>query len=299
MDAQTITKQIADIIQRSAIEYGNDSPKDRGDAEAVASSIFDFLDQRKIALNPGDAWKMQEQYAGKPHGWVQWQGTEVCMDIYCECGHHSHVDASFTFNVKCPVCNRIYFVNGHIELIEVSNLDNEMFVVADTDNIYPEDNNPPVLDGLEQKRLEKQKEAQMFLTERLEIHSLLGVINEQSTLSEQESQDLAIKIRNFVAGDHDIPPSPIKRVLNISQTHLSIDLRNNFLPMFPWAGYERAEYPKRGVWVIKVPTAEEVEKNGPPAQLIKVLDYARSRNCTWVRLSPTAMVSEDLPVFDS
>lgn len=22
----------------------------------------------------------------KPHGWIQWKGTDVCVDIYCKCG---------------------------------------------------------------------------------------------------------------------------------------------------------------------------------------------------------------------
>ena len=54
----------------------------------------------------------------KPHGWIQWQGTDVCMDIYCKCGYHSHIDAEFAFYVKCPYCGTVYECNGNIELIE-------------------------------------------------------------------------------------------------------------------------------------------------------------------------------------
>ena len=35
----------------------------------------------KKALNASEAWEVQETYKGKPHGWVQWKGTDVCMDI--------------------------------------------------------------------------------------------------------------------------------------------------------------------------------------------------------------------------
>lgn len=73
----------------------------------------------KKAKNMDEAWKLQETYAGKPHGCVQWKGTDVCMDIYCKCGHHSHIDCDFTYAVKCPACGTSYMCNGHIELIEV------------------------------------------------------------------------------------------------------------------------------------------------------------------------------------
>jgi len=29
----------------------------------------------KKAKNMDEAWKIQETYEGKPHGWVQWNGT--------------------------------------------------------------------------------------------------------------------------------------------------------------------------------------------------------------------------------
>lgn len=73
----------------------------------------------KIAQNNDEAWKIQDMQSGKPHGWIQWKGTNVCMDIYCKCGCHSHVDADFAYHVKCPDCGAVYFCNGHIELIEL------------------------------------------------------------------------------------------------------------------------------------------------------------------------------------
>jgi len=65
------------------------------------------------------AWKVQEQYGGQPHCWVQWKGTDVCMDFYCKCGNQSHIDDSFAYFVKCPYCKTVYMCNGHIELIEL------------------------------------------------------------------------------------------------------------------------------------------------------------------------------------
>ena len=75
----------------------------------------------KKAVNKSEAWDIQETHEGEPHGWIQWKGTNVCMDVHCACGESSHIDGEFTYHVKCPNCGRIYFCNGHIELIELEN----------------------------------------------------------------------------------------------------------------------------------------------------------------------------------
>ena len=71
----------------------------------------------KEAGNAEQAWDMQERYKGLPHGWIQWKGTSVCMDVICVCGEMSHIDDDFVYHVKCPHCGRVYFCNGHIEFI--------------------------------------------------------------------------------------------------------------------------------------------------------------------------------------
>ena len=75
---------------------------------------------RKVAQTSQDATKLEESYEGKPHGWIQWKGTDVCMDIYCKCGHHSHIDADFAYSVECPACGTCYHCNPHVELIELT-----------------------------------------------------------------------------------------------------------------------------------------------------------------------------------
>jgi len=74
----------------------------------------------KTAKDKKQARDIEEKHEGKPHGWVQWKGTDVCMDIYCECGHHSHIDAEFAYFVECPECGAVYSCNGHIEFIKLS-----------------------------------------------------------------------------------------------------------------------------------------------------------------------------------
>lgn len=39
-----------------------------------------------------------------PHAFIQWKGTDVCMDFYCECGAHGHFDGYFAYTVKCQHC---------------------------------------------------------------------------------------------------------------------------------------------------------------------------------------------------
>lgn len=88
---------------------------------AVVAGNFEetYFMEHKKALNADEAWKIQETYSGKPHGWIQWKGTEVCMDVHCKCGEMFHIDADFAYHVKCPSCGTVYMCNGHIELVEL------------------------------------------------------------------------------------------------------------------------------------------------------------------------------------
>lgn len=72
----------------------------------------------KRAKDDKEASRMQTVPEG-PHAWIQWKGTDVCMDVHCVCGKRSHVDGSFAYGVKCPHCDKLYYCNGHIELIMV------------------------------------------------------------------------------------------------------------------------------------------------------------------------------------
>lgn len=73
------------------------------------------------------AWELQSVPDG-PHGWIQWKGTDVCMDVHCACGEMTHVDGGFAYHVRCCLCGRVYFCNGHIELIELEQTPSECVV---------------------------------------------------------------------------------------------------------------------------------------------------------------------------
>jgi hypothetical protein len=38
---------------------------------------------------------------------IQWKGTDVCLDFHCPCGISSHFDGYFAYAVKCQ-CGAIY-----------------------------------------------------------------------------------------------------------------------------------------------------------------------------------------------
>lgn len=54
----------------------------------------------------------------KAYGFIQWKGTDVCMDVNCSCGELSHVDGMFMYKVCCPACGRVYKCDDTIRLIE-------------------------------------------------------------------------------------------------------------------------------------------------------------------------------------
>ena len=87
----------------------------------------------KKAKNIEEVWskKLQEDYKEKPHGWVQWKETDVCMDLHCVCGELSHIDGDFAYNVKCGNCGTVFFCNGHIELIELKEEPEDCVIVSE------------------------------------------------------------------------------------------------------------------------------------------------------------------------
>ena len=76
-------------------------------------------------MNKEEVWDAQHIF-NRPSGWIQWQGTTVCVDLNCTCGCSFHYDGDFMYYVKCPKCGQNYFVNGHIQLIPIEDSDAEL-----------------------------------------------------------------------------------------------------------------------------------------------------------------------------
>lgn len=52
-----------------------------------------------------------------PHAWIQWKGTQVCMDVHCTCGAHTHLDAEFAYSVQCGACGQVWAMCANVRMI--------------------------------------------------------------------------------------------------------------------------------------------------------------------------------------
>jgi hypothetical protein len=82
------------------------------------------------------SWDRQTQYGDDvTHAFIQWKGTDVCMDFYCSCGGYGHIDGMFAYYVKCADCGQVYASPAHISnfvpLLEGEEPDHEPFVAYD------------------------------------------------------------------------------------------------------------------------------------------------------------------------
>jgi len=50
---------------------------------------------------------------------IQWKGTDVCMDFWCECGYHSHIDGYFAYAIKCNGCERYFGLDHTVKIVEI------------------------------------------------------------------------------------------------------------------------------------------------------------------------------------
>ena len=57
----------------------------------------------------GDTWATSGfKSRGGPNVFVQWKGTEVCLDFACSCGYSGHYDGGFAYGLKCAQCGQIW-----------------------------------------------------------------------------------------------------------------------------------------------------------------------------------------------
>lgn len=53
-----------------------------------------------------------------PSAWVQWKGTDVCLDFRCICDEDflGHYDGYGAYALECPRCGRVYEVQQTLTL---------------------------------------------------------------------------------------------------------------------------------------------------------------------------------------
>jgi hypothetical protein len=56
------------------------------------------------------------QFKDKPYLWIQWKGTDVCCDIHCACGAHTHYDGEFFYFFRCPACGQVWESGTHVAI---------------------------------------------------------------------------------------------------------------------------------------------------------------------------------------
>ncbi len=76
----------------------------------------------KTALNFEEANKMFIKH-NDFDGFIQWKGTDICMDFHCECGHHNHYDGHYAHVIKCSKCGNMYAPSCNIEMIKIKECD--------------------------------------------------------------------------------------------------------------------------------------------------------------------------------
>jgi len=73
------------------------------------SQYMSWFNSAESAIAPKEA----------PEAFIQWKGTDVCMDIQCSCGHREHIDAEFVYRLQCSDCGKVFAVQSRIHLLEV------------------------------------------------------------------------------------------------------------------------------------------------------------------------------------
>ena len=52
--------------------------------------------------------------------YIQWKGTDVCMDFHCMCGNSIHIDDDFVYAVKCLSCNTVWELGTEVQVTELT-----------------------------------------------------------------------------------------------------------------------------------------------------------------------------------
>lgn len=76
-----------------------------------------------LTNTPAPIAGFDEPEAGTPHIFLQWKGTNACMDVYCLCGEHLHFDGYFAYAIQCGGCKQIYELPFFLQMKPVETTD--------------------------------------------------------------------------------------------------------------------------------------------------------------------------------
>lgn len=58
------------------------------------------------------------EYGEPGSTFIQWKGTEVCMDVVCLCGEGFHLDVDFAYAARCPYCQRVLVFGTQVSVVD-------------------------------------------------------------------------------------------------------------------------------------------------------------------------------------
>lgn len=67
----------------------------------------------------------------KPELYIQWKGTDVCIDLECKCGWSDHFDGFDLYAYKCPECGTIYKLPGRLYPTEITSKEIEEWMIIE------------------------------------------------------------------------------------------------------------------------------------------------------------------------
>jgi hypothetical protein len=114
-------------------------------AQALVPTVQQMAQQMVAASNTTDAagplpdherFPFTTPAESEARMFIQWKGTDACLDFYCVCGAHCHVDDMFAYYVKCPHCESVYEMGAQVIAKRVSFLSASP-VIMDRDDRLP------------------------------------------------------------------------------------------------------------------------------------------------------------------
>lgn len=60
---------------------------------------------------------------GVPRNYIQWKGTDLCMDFDCSCGNSFHIDEYFCYVIKCLACGKSWKLDDKVKVTPIESED--------------------------------------------------------------------------------------------------------------------------------------------------------------------------------
>lgn len=87
-----------------------------------------------------EIYGQESEIQENPYGWIQWKGTDVSIDLYCECGHLGHFYGEFFYHFECSACGKKYAVGQNVKLIplneeQIQHIGRDNFKTCDLEDV--------------------------------------------------------------------------------------------------------------------------------------------------------------------